>query len=251
LLGGKDENVTILPNKTSDGLVITGDKWSLEIIALDSDGKTRKLNPDGSLNAVIEGKIKVIGSGYLGTSDYRIFLFANLVLAENSKTNEAGSFTWSFVLPAVITSGRHTIQVNGVSPARQVRSTSVGITVSAKPVPVATTKPTVKPTPKPKSTVGVIPFNFAKYLVGSKQLSIVKKLNLSGSKLQISLTGYAQRNGTRDDLRISLDRALEVKKAILKIAPKAVITVYGAGTKPTARCKSFNNRCVIVTISTR
>jgi hypothetical protein len=174
-----------------------------------------------------------------------------LILLENSKVNETGSFTWTFSLPSAISAGKHVIQVNGVTLSKLVRSVSLPLVLSSKPVPVVTTKPTVAP-PKVvanKKLAVVISFDYAKYKIGSKQLAMIKRLDLAGKKIQVSLIGYAQKTGSRDDLRISLDRAIEAKKAILKIAPKAKITVLGGGTKPVSSCKAYSNRCVIAKVT--
>jgi hypothetical protein len=251
LIDGKKISVVITPNATNDGLIVKGDGWNLEISALDAYGKTRALNQSGALDGVVEGKIKVIGSGYLPSSEFRIYLFANLILLENSKANETGSFTWTFSLPIAISAGKHVIQVNGVTLSKLVRSVSLPLVLSSKPVPVVTTKPTVTP-PKVaanKKRAVVISFSYAKYKIGSKQLAMIKRLDLAGKKIQVSLVGYAQKTGSRDDLRISLDRAIEAKKAILKIAPKAKITVLGGGTKPVSSCKAYSNRCVIAKVT--
>jgi len=84
--------------------------------------------------------------------------------------------------------------------------------------------------------------------VSSKQLAKIKKLSFTGKNVLITLTGYAQKSGTRDGLRISRDRALEVEKAIRKINPKVKVTLLQGGTKQVAQCKAFGNRCVIVKV---
>lgn len=84
--------------------------------------------------------------------------------------------------------------------------------------------------------------------VNSSAIDLNSSTIKSDSKVQVNLVGYAQKTGTRDDLRLSLDRAIEVKKAILKIAPKVKVTTYGGGTKKVSQCKKYQNRCVVINV---
>ena len=80
-------------------------------------------------------------------------------------------------------------------------------------------------------------------------MSAIKKLNLAGKNVNIYVVGYVKATGTREDLRISLDRAIEVKKAILKIAPKAKVTVLGGGGTIAPECRAVSNQCVTVRVA--
>ena len=123
------------------------------------------------------------------------------------------------------------------------------------------TGPTVKPTPTPSSTTATgsgksasdnssakspaISFGNAQYRLAASQQALLKQFNISPTSTLV-LTGYASNTKGGDNLRISLDRALEVKSALLKLYPKLNITVKGLGTAPNPICKSAQNRCVVI-----
>jgi len=125
----------------------------------------------------------------------------------------------------------------------------------------ATVKPAPMPTPTPSSTTAarsgkpasdnsaakspVISFGNAQYRLAASQQALLKQFNISPTSTLV-LTGYASNTKGGDNLRISLDRALEVKSALLKLYPKLNITVKGLGTAPNPICNSAQNRCVVI-----
>ena len=167
-------------------------------------------------------------------------------------------------------------QVPLLAPIPYVYSKSAAVptltpTAPVKPTPTQpATAPTVTPTPtptpststKPGSTTGAgssagnggqqsvanspaITFANAQYKIAASQQALLKQVNISPTST-IVLTGYASKTKGGDNLRISLDRALEVKSALLKIYPKLTITVRGLGTSENPVCKSSQNRCVVI-----
>ena len=100
---------------------------------------------------------------------------------------------------------------------------------------------------KPESA-GVIAFAFKSFNLDSKNRAVVKQLNLSKAKV-ITIYGYASNNRTSDDIRISLDRAITVRKELQRLYPKLKINNLGLGTKQIAACKTVLNRCAIVVVN--
>ena len=65
---------------------------------------------------------------------------------------------------------------------------------------------------------------------------------------KISIAGYAQPTAPSDDVRISKDRAMKLKEAILALYPKVQVEVSANGSKKEALCENSSNRCAVVTI---
>ena len=264
LLDGKFISATIKPTAKRDGLEISGAGWSLVISALTKDGKKRPLASSGILDFRVNGKLLVTGTGSVPNTELRIYLLANVGLLESTKANSKGAYSITMDLPKEITQGTHVLQVNTQTRSKQIRSLSIGVYVnspstSQNPSTSPTTKPnpTLSPSPIPNPTstkVGtsalpIVPFSGTKYGISAQQLSAIKKLNLSGKNVNVFVVGYVKATGTREDLRISLDRAIEVKKAILKLAPKVKVTVLGGGGTIAPECRAVSNQCVTVRVA--
>ena len=124
------------------------------------------------------------------------------------------------------------------------------------PVPSATPKPTTSATPKPSATPTtsptadarnlVVSFKFANYNIKRAEEKKLRTL-LTTVGVKIRVTGYAQPSKSQPDIAISLDRALEVKKAILKLNPTAEISVIGLGSKRQPICSAYKNKCAVIT----
>lgn len=264
-IDGKPSAVTVAPNSTNNGLVITGAGWSITLFAEDGNGGRKQLSPLGYLEVVEETNIRAIGDGLLANSDVRFYLLPNNGLLGLARAASNGRFEVLLPLSSSIKPGTHTLQINAIAPNKDLRSFSVGIVVAAKevkkdPTPPTTggttggtpttPKPPVKaPTTKTPST-SVIDFAFGKFVVTPANINKIKRMALRGT-VSINIVGYAQNNGGRDDLRISLDRAIEVRKAILKIAPRAKVTVLGGGTTKIKACTPYQNRCAVVKVVKR
>jgi len=66
---------------------------------------------------------------------------------------------------------------------------------------------------------------------------------------KIEVIGHAQPSAAQADIALSLDRALEVKKVVSKIVPKAKFIARGAGPKINPLCAPYKNKCVVVKIT--
>jgi hypothetical protein len=264
-IDGKPTTVTVVPNSANNGLVITGAGWSVTLFSEDGTGNRKQLNPLGYLEVVEETNIRAIGDGLLANSDVRFYMLPNNGLLGLVRTGSNGRFEVLLPLSSSIKPGTHTLQINAIAPNKDLRSFSVGIVVTAKevkkdPTPptaggttVGTTTTPVTPPKKPTTRVpasSIIDFKFGSFVVTQANINKIRKMALRGT-VAINIVGYAQNNGGRDDLRISLDRAIEVRKAILRIAPKAKITVLGGGTTKIKACAPYQNRCAVVKVVKR
>ncbi len=166
-----------------------------------------------------------------------------------------GSATLSGLLPLDLEPGDHALQAITYTADGRIISFTIPFIIKAAPQTVtpgqssAGSETTAPPVPTiittPKS--GTINFAFASSALTSSDLALVKSLKLKkGAKVIVN--GYAQASAGEDDLRISLDRAIEVRKAIQKYYPTVEVTVFGLGTKKNAACASAKNRCAVVII---
>lgn len=172
----------------------------------------------------------------------------------------------------ILGNGTCTIKATGnpspkINPgASATASFKIGVQAAPTPAPTATPKPSPTPTPKPTPTptvtptpqptkpnsapvqVGkslVIPFDYSQYAVTAVQKAIIKMIGANPSK-KYFIAGHAQPTNPQDDIRISLDRALEVRKSLAKFATGAEIKVIGRGSQNNTLCAKYKNKCVVI-----
>lgn len=136
-----------------------------------------------------------------------------------------------------------------ISSFKVVAPPTIATTKPASPVvtPTPTPSPSASSTPTTKPASGnlVVSFKLAKYTMLSEEELKLRKL-LTTVNVKVNVTGYAQPSKSQPDIAISLDRAIEVKKAILKLNPTAQVSVIGLGSKPQPACKAFKNKCALI-----
>ena len=116
---------------------------------------------------------------------------------------------------------------------------------TSSPSPSTTPKPTQTPSTTPLAGNLVVSFKLAKYnMERAEELKLRKLLTTVAVKVQV--VGYAQKSKSQPDIAISLDRAIEVKKAILKLNPTAQVSVLGLGSKTQPICKAYKNKCALI-----
>jgi hypothetical protein len=175
------------------------------------------------------------GNGFKPNSEVRVYIFSTPRLIGTTTTDSNGNFVGIFPMLKDVAVGDHFIQVNGISPDNQVRSTTL-------PAIYEKAKSAVN------NLVFVVPFASNKYTLDASQIAILKSVKqVKAAKIQV--IGYAQPSSVQADIALSLDRALEVKKAVSKIVPKANFITRGSGPKSQPLCASYKNKCVVVTIT--
>ena len=139
-VNGENISVIIEANSTSTGLDLIGTGWRIEISARASDGTSRALEPGGILAITAGSTIDVRGSGFDDRSQVRIYLMSRSTHLGSLMTDGSGDFTGSVVAPVDATIGPDTLQINGFTRDRLVRSVSLGVRVTsatlAKPTSV-------------------------------------------------------------------------------------------------------------------
>jgi outer membrane protein OmpA-like peptidoglycan-associated protein len=268
MVNGIEQRATVVPNETSSGLDVKTGDWNLSISANEATGVPAPLNAQNQIIIKEEQSAFVAGEGFKPDSEVNVYIFSTPILLGTTKTTSTGSFRASFPIPANLEEGNHLLQVNGISSRNDLRSATLPVvyekvkvaakesTPIADPTPAPTPTPSSTPTPalaatkKPvtlKKRQVVIPFNFNDYSLSKKVEKILRTLELKPG-VRLSIRGYAQPTRPQSDLAISLNRAIEVKKVIAKIAPKVSFEYRGEGSKKSPLCSSFRNKCVVVTI---
>ena len=143
--GAADPNVTVDANTSTNGLVISGDGWRMDLDGLGPDGKPLSLGPDGSLRLANERDVATEGSGFLPNSEVDLYVDPPVqatgastrtgtraeagIYVGTVRTDASGNFSGTATLPEDITPGDHVLQAVGYSPTRQSRAMSLGVVV--------------------------------------------------------------------------------------------------------------------------
>jgi hypothetical protein len=143
--GVVDPDVEVDPNTGDNGLVITGDGWSMDLDGLGPDGKPLNLGPDGSLRLANERDVATEGTGFLANSEVDLYVdppvevtgavtrvgvrSTEAIYVGTVRTDARGNFTGTATLPEDIEPGAHVLQAVGYSPVRESRAMSLGVIV--------------------------------------------------------------------------------------------------------------------------
>jgi hypothetical protein len=256
MVNGVETDVKIGAKTNSEGIEVIANGWSLALSVVKSDGKIAPLSTQQSLLLSENQQLTVSGPGFKPNSEVYIYLFSNPILVGTTTTDSKGYFVGAFPMPAGVDEGNHFIQINGISPDNYLRSTTLpAVYEKSKPVVTPPVTPVDTPVAPPavapvmKKMVFVVPFASLKYSLSAAQksglLASVNKVQAS----QIEIVGYAQSSKLQPAIALSLDRAIEVKKLISKVAPSAAFSVRGSGPKKQSLCAKHNNECAVVTIT--
>lgn len=142
------------------------------------------------------------------------------------------------------------IIVPGASATSSFKVVAPPTIATAKPTATPSAAPSTKPSPSATPAAGklVVSFKLAKYNMESAEELKLRKL-LTTANVKINVVGYAQKSKSQPDIAISLDRAIEVKKAILKLNPTAQVSVIGLGSKPQPICSAYKNKCALISFT--
>jgi uncharacterized delta-60 repeat protein len=242
-LNGSETNAVVQANTTQNGMEVVANGWGLSLAVIEPNGNPAPLSPNRSLVLNEDQQVRVSGPGFKPNTEVHVYLFSTPRLIGTTTTDSNGNFIGIFPMLKDVAVGNHLIQVNGISPDNQVRSTTLpAIYEKAKSVVAPPATPTIN------NLVFVVPFASNKYTLDASQMAILKSVKqVKATKIQV--IGYAQPSSTQADIAISLNRALEVKKAVSKLVPKANFITRGSGSKSQPLCAAYKNKCVVVTIT--
>lgn len=132
---GRVTPVRVEANSTSTGLDVIGAGWRIAITSHFPDGAPRPLEPGGVMAITASSRLDVSGSGFDGLAQVRIFLMSRTTHLGSLMTDRSGDFTGSVMAPGDVTLGPDTLQINGFTSDRTVRSVSLGVRVVSAPIP--------------------------------------------------------------------------------------------------------------------
>lgn len=118
---------------------------AIEITSVDPDNQVKSINSNLMLQFEPSGRAKILGNGLNPNSTVIVWLLSNPTKLGEVIVKPDGSFDVSLLIPDNFPVGNHTLQLNGVTAKNQIISTSIGVVVVAKPIPIQTqpTEPTI------------------------------------------------------------------------------------------------------------
>jgi len=238
-LNGAETSAVVQANTSQNGMEVVANGWGLSLAVIEPNGNPAPLSPNRSLVLNEDQQVRVSGPGFKPNTEVHVYLFSTPRLIGTTTTDSNGNFIGIFPMLKDVAVGNHLIQVNGISPDNQVRSTTLPAIYEKAKSPI---------TPTINNLVFVVPFSSNKYTLNNSQMAILKSIKqVKAAKIQV--IGFAQSSAAQADIALSLDRALEVKKAVSKIVPKANFITRGSGSKSQPLCAKYKNKCVVVTIT--
>jgi len=234
-LNGAETAAVVQANTNQNGMEVIASGWGLSLSVIEPDGNPAPLSSNRSLVLNEDQQVRVSGPGFKPNTEVHVYLFSTPRLIGTTTTDSNGYFVGIFPMLKDVAVGNHLIQVNGISPDNQVRSTTLPAIYEKAKTGV-------------NSLVFVVPFASNKYTLNNSHMAILKSVKqVKAAKIQV--IGYAQPSAPQADIALSLDRAIEVRKAVSKLVPKANFITRGAGPKSQPLCAKYKNKCVVVTIT--
>ena len=223
LVNGVPTPLVIAPNAPTspNGLVITGDGWTMRLAGLNAQGRPLALSSDGGALVLEQDRTaQVSGTGFLPNSEVRLFLFSTPRYIGSVTTDAAGNFVGSVPIPMDVAEGRHTLQANGYSPSDQVRSVSIGVIVKADRAPRSRVA---------QSTVTFDAYSARLSETAKRQLRALLKGRM-GTAVRSLAVGYVQPSDTTsNDQRLSQARANAVRTFLRQEGLRGPLTARGDG----------------------
>jgi outer membrane protein OmpA-like peptidoglycan-associated protein len=233
--GGQPVIINIVPNQQTGTVSVSGPGWSLNYQATNTLGAPQML-PDGTLLLDNRyGTFSTNGVGYQPGSNANVYLLSTPTLLGTVRVDASGSFSTTLPIPSSIGAGRHTIQVNGLSPNGQLRSASLGVRV-------------VKTTTLTRTVL----FDANSAAITLSALRGIERFAERIATLQpltssVRVLGYVQPGDSnpRQDRMLSLQRARNVAKFLRGAGVQGVYDVQGLGR---AKGTSPRARRVVITV---
>jgi hypothetical protein len=137
LVDGQPVDVTLTVEETTD-LVLKGDGFELRLVG-GCSGSACELLEDAEGNAYMQlrtgGEVEVTGEGFKPNSVVHVWIFSTPKYVGKLIVGPDGKFTGWLNLPAGISVGMHTLQVNGYTPEDTERTANLGVQVKRDLLP--------------------------------------------------------------------------------------------------------------------
>jgi hypothetical protein len=124
-------------------LIIEGSGFTLRLGGSSAEFESTDSSGRGVLVLEQNGTAAAEGFGFSPGTPVYVWLFSQPRLLGTLTVDAVGAFGGTVPIPGDVPVGRHTLQVNGLTPQGQVRSLSLGVQVTAAPTRPMTAKATI------------------------------------------------------------------------------------------------------------
>jgi hypothetical protein len=245
LIAGVPSNATVAPSSRRDGVQISGDGWTLDLAGTLPNGAPAPLDTNGTMRVVQGNGLAASGAGFAPNTEASIYVFpassrrsavrssregpnvpesAPLLLG-NLIVGIDGTFAGAVPVPDTLSPGDFVAQVNGYTPAFQVRSASVGLVVAAEKARVVR---------KVRTTITFAAESSSLNAVATARLArLVLSVPRSATRVTIQSIGYVQPSqNTSNDISLSTARAKNAMLAMRSDGLRGQAYVSGRGQSP-------------------
>jgi hypothetical protein len=129
LVNGEPQQTERTKDAASTKLEISGADFSVVLGGTSTGGTPLPLSPSGAPILSADVKLATSGDGYFPGTQIEVYVLEPLTSLGSIQVNADGAFAGSIAVPPGLPAGEYVIQMNGYTPAAQVRSISVGVTV--------------------------------------------------------------------------------------------------------------------------
>ena len=245
LVGGVPTTSTVAPTSRRDGVQVSGDGWTLDLAGTLPNGTPAPLDTNGTMRVVQGNGLAASGAGFAPNTEASIYVFpasptrsavrssregSNVpesapLLLGNLTVGIDGTFAGTVPVPDTLSPGDFVAQVNGYTPAFQVRSASVGLIVTAERTRVVR---------KVRTTITFAAESSALGSVATARLArLVRSLPRGATRVTIQSIGYVQPSqNTSNDISLSTARAKNAMLAMRSDGLRGQAYVSGRGQAP-------------------
>lgn len=127
---GKPTDATITGVEDQKLAVVEGDGWDMSIILTAGDAAVEPTDAGARLTLIRDESARVAGTGFLPGTRADVWLFSEPTLLGTVTIDDNGEFSGDVVIdPALIPTGEHTLQLQGVGQDGYVKAASMGVVV--------------------------------------------------------------------------------------------------------------------------
>ncbi len=233
LVGGVPTTITVAPSSRRDGMQVSGEGWKFDLAGTLANGTPAPLDANGTMRVVQGHGLAAAGAGFAPNTQASIYIFpASLnrsavgtvragtsvpesgpLLLGNLTVAVDGTFAGSVPVPDTLTPGDFVAQVNGYTPAFQVRSASVGLVVAAEQVRVVE---------KLRARITFTAESPVLTMAAKRRLaSLVRSIPKQATGVTIQSIGYVQPSqNSSNDISLSTGRATNAMLAMNELLAK-------------------------------
>ena len=257
-LGDENQKASVVATSSLDLIEIIGPNIQLALKSGIPSNVTSQLSANIPMLTFPGAKLTLKGLGFLGSSEFHIYIYSTPSLIQKSMTTRLGQIDTQFSIPQTLESGKHVIQV--VSKASQTLLRTFNFTIDVEPKESAVTQNNNKvelqselenvATTSSNVTVRrtiVLLFKYNKFSMVPWHLKQLLRLKPNPGE-KVLVTGFAQPTSPWADKDISRLRAATAMKAILASNSGIEIVGRSLGSVKNPLCQNNKNRCAVVQV---